>query len=166
MTAPRGWRAAMLAGVLVLCASGGAWAYDGIVGDWIVHTERDRFSGGERVIGARVGEIGVLMVRCLNEQRSIAVKAFTAPFGQSDELFPIKFKVDDHEAMVSLAEPLDSSTVEILVRPGMLEQIADGQELALRFETARVRFDQTYQIGKGAARVVAMVAKACAESAN
>ncbi len=149
---------ASVAGVVAL--GGEAPAKEKVVGNWLIDERVDAFGDGNRVVAIHSdGRADTVAVRCLRGKASFAIMEDLATYG-SDDIVLVKFRAGTGEIIDTVGAPVNNRTLEVLMRPGMLDGLAKARKFAFRITTGLATFDRTYS-ARANDQVVDLVVKAC-----
>lgn len=133
-----------------------------IVGDWIITSNRDRFSGGMTVVAATMQDGALFAARCIQGIFTLAIAdpAATGSFKGGD-VFQVKFRADNLDVIDTVGDAINDEVVEILPSGAMRGELAEAREYALRITTPiGSQFDRVFRAG-AASRALVDVFKAC-----
>jgi len=148
------------AALIAISLSGRALATERAIGDWFVSSEADRFAedgAKTRVIALLANRGGdILAVRCLAGKLSLALMGHYT----TGDLFLVKFRTDRNAIINTAATAISEKLIEIITTPDMVRQMQSGSEYALRV-TGEASNDFIFRAGRGAAKALGEVTKAC-----
>lgn len=122
------------------------------VGNWMVTTDHDRFSGNPIYIAMTERNRAWLAVRCMEKILDLAITDPVMIKGLTpNSILTIYFRADTNPIVTTFGEAVNDHMIEILVRPEMRRQLITAHEYAFRFNGIDVpQFDEVF--GAGTAR--------------
>jgi hypothetical protein len=130
------------------------------LGAWTVSSERDAFDDAQvRVIAMLPSAQGVLAVRCLSHEMSIAFMPIDRRYKDAD-LFEIKIRAGGGAIYEFTGTALDNGLLAFDVSRKVVEDIGAALDLALRIE-GRTQSDFAFKTGPQAAKAMQAVLDAC-----
>jgi hypothetical protein len=133
-----------------------------MVGNWLINTDRDRFSGDDKIVAMTMDQGAMLAVRCMQKTFTLALRdPNTAGELKEGDLFEIKFKADENPVIDTIGDAINSEVIEIAATPEMQKELLSAKEYAFRVSTsAGTQFDRVIRAGV-ASRALVDVVKAC-----
>ena len=118
--------------VVAVCLSAPVSAEEKMIGNWLVKSDRDRFSGEATVVALSMQHGDeMLALRCLSNGLSFAIHSNVID-GKQGDIYRVKFKGGDHAAEDTIGEALKDSLLEVAVTPEMRPSLVTSNEFAFR----------------------------------
>jgi len=145
-----------------------AAAEDKVVGDWLISTEKDRFStasGSTKTIAARSSGDNLLGVRCFPDGISLMLVDLRGGISQYTQGANaiIKFRADDKSVIEAIGGATSNNAMQLSNGREMLNQMLGAKEYAFRIIYQGVTSDVIFSAGKGAKAALETISKACPE---
>ena len=151
--------------VMVSAVSSGPLAAqqdDRHVGNFLIHSEKDKFSDNSTVIAAVESGDNGLILRCLQDTRNVAL--FVGGEGSNDwsrgDTGKIKVKVDDKPVQTLDVGAVNDKVLQVQSSEDLLDSMRDAREVAMRLTINNVTSDYDFQLQQ-TAKVVDEVNKGC-----
>lgn len=153
---------ALMAAIIGYGSNGLAEPKQRTIAGWLVMSDDDPFGDGKKVIAAKPEADSFFLVRCINDELSIAVR-YGESFGKKfdpGKAFGVKFRADRKPIIDTSAVTVDELMVLLLTTSDMVKQLRDAQQVALRFLAPLATFDAVFNMA-GARLALAPVIKEC-----
>ncbi len=132
-----------------------------VIGNWVLMIDDNPFGEGKKTMASRSHGSTIFAVRCIGDELSFAVRwaGGDQKFTAGDE-FLVKYRADSGPILDAVAHAVDQQMLLLAATQLMVKQLHDAKQVALRFVSAAVAFDEVFDVS-GASWALADVVKAC-----
>jgi hypothetical protein len=130
-------------------------------GDWIVTTDRDRFTDKTNVVAINFTNDGAVAMRCLAGNLSLALTQARTKYTEGD-IFGVDLRIDRQPVVETSGTAVCSDFIEVVDGAAeIIKEIPDGHELTVRIKGKFSQNTILFHLSKAGAKVTSLVAQSC-----